>query len=361
MKVVIAPDKFAGTLTADEAAAAIERGWLRARPGDEVVRTPLADGGEGTIEAVRTVVPGCEVVTLDVADARGIATPASWLRLPDGRALIESAEACGLRRMAEEDRDPLRTTTYGVGQLLASAAAAGATELLVGLGGSATVDGGAGMATALGHRLLRADGNGVKVGARWLSGLVRIEPADPLGVPVKAAVDVTSPLLGPDGAAAVFGPQKGARPEDVPVLEEALRTLADVAERDLPGGPWRDRPGAGAAGGMGFGLLAFCAAELVSGAGLVGQLTGFDAALAGADVVITGEGSLDAQTAAGKVPAHVLAVAGERGLPVLAVAGRIAEGAADAYAAAVDLGPEGMFRAAELVEERTESLAGRGW
>jgi glycerate 2-kinase len=357
VKVLLAPDKFAGTLTAAEAAAAMAEGWRRARPGDEVVLAPLADGGEGTLEVVAAVVPGCERVHLEVADARGIATTASWLLLPDGRALVESAQACGLRRLAEDQRDPLRATTYGVGQLLLSAAAAGAREIVVGLGGSATVDGGAGMATALGHRLLRADGNGVKVGALWLDGLERIEPLPGLGVPVRAAVDVTAPLLGPSGAAAVFGPQKGAGPEDVPVLEAVLTRLADVAERDLPGGPWRDLPGAGAAGGLGFGLAAFCGAELIGGAELVAGLVGFHEALADAEVVVTGEGALDAQTATGKGPAYVLDAGRERDVPVLAVAGRLADGAGERFDAAVDLGPEGLLRAAALVADRTEQLA----
>jgi glycerate 2-kinase len=329
VKVILAPDKFAGTLSAAEAAAAMAEGWRRARPGDELVATPLADGGEGTLDVVEAAVAGCTRVAVEVADARGIATDAAWLRLPDGRALVESAQACGLQRLAEDKRDPLLTTTYGVGQLLRAAADAGATAILVGLGGSATVDGGAGMATALGHRLLRADGNGVKVGARWVRDLVRIVPVEGLGVPVVAAVDVTAPLLGPAGAAAVFAPQKGARPDDVPQLEEALAAMADAAERDLPGGPWRDLSGAGAAGGLGFGLAALCGAELVGGAALVDALVGFSAALDGADLVITGEGSLDAQTATGKVPAHVRSAARERGVRVAAIAGRIADGAAE--------------------------------
>jgi glycerate 2-kinase len=359
VKIVIAPDKFAGTLTAPEVATAIAEGWRRCRAHDELVLTPLADGGEGMLDVVEHVVEGSERVWLEVADARAIATSASWLRLPDGRALVESAQACGLRQLPEDQRNPLLTTTYGVGQLLADAAGAGVREILVGLGGSATVDGGAGMATALGHRLLRADGNGVKVGARWVADLATIEPGEALGVPVRAAVDVWSPLLGPNGAAAVFGPQKGAGPDDVPVLEAALATLADVAERDLAGGPWRTLPGAGAAGGLAFGLAAFCGAELVGGAALIGGLVGFPEALEGADLVITGEGSLDRQTAEGKVPAHVLETAGGAGVPVAVIAGRITDGAGTVYADALDLGPDGMTRAAELVADRAEALARR--
>jgi glycerate kinase len=357
VKVVIAPDKLAGTLSAQEAAEAMARGWRRARPDDEVVLAPMADGGEGTLDVVEAQVPGSERVPTEVADARGIARAAWWLRLPDGRALIESAQACGLRRLAEDQRDPLLATTYGVGQLLAAAVDAGCPELVVGLGGSATVDGGSGMATALGHRLLRGDGHGVKVGARWLRDLDRVEVIAGPRVRVRAAVDVTNPLLGPSGAAVVFGPQKGASAEDVPLLEDGLAVLADVVERDVPGGPWRDLPGAGAAGGLGFGLAAFCAAELVGGAALVAELTGFSDALADADVVLTGEGSLDAQTASGKVCEHVRAAGRRLGITVLVVAGRIADGADEPFDGALALGPEGPERAAELVADAAASLA----
>jgi glycerate 2-kinase len=359
VKVVCAPDKFAGTLTADEAARAMAAGWSRARPADEVVVVPMADGGEGTLDVVELAVPGCVRVGAEVADARGIATEATWLRLPDGRALVEAAQACGLRRLDPDQRNPRLATSYGVGQLLRSAAQGGATDIIVGLGGSATVDGGGGMATALGHRLLREDGNRVKVGGEYLRQLVRIEPAAPLGVPVLVAADVTNPLLGAKGAAAVYGPQKGAGPEDVPVLEQALRTLADVAERDLPDGPWRDLPGAGAAGGLGFGLSAFCGAQMLAGAALVGDLVGLPGRLEGADIVITGEGSMDAQTASGKVAAHLVESAEAAQAAIYAIAGRFADGAQHRFAAAAELGPDGLQRAAELVEQRAHELAGR--
>ncbi|MEX0659450.1 MAG: glycerate kinase [Egibacteraceae bacterium] len=357
MRVAIAPDKFAGTLTAAEAAQAMARGWSRVRPGDEVVACPMADGGEGTIEVVGAAVPDARRVVIDVADARGTATSAAWLRLPDGRALVESAQACGLSTLPATKRNPRWTTSYGVGQLLAAAVAGGASAVVVGLGGSATVDGGAGMATALGHRLLRGDGNGVKVGGEYLRRLHHVEPADPLGVPVLVAADVTNPLLGPEGAAAVFAPQKGAVPEDVPVLEQALARLADIVERDLDGGPWRDLPGAGAAGGLGFGLAAFCGGRLTGGAAAVAELIGLEDALQSADVVVTGEGSLDAQSTRGKVPAYVAERAGAHGARTLAIAGRLQPDAAGAYDQAVDLGPDGMARAAELVEQRAGELA----
>lgn len=357
VRVVIAPDKFAGTLTAREAADAAASGWLRARPDDDVVCVPTADGGAGTLEVVADAVASSVVHEAEVADATGHARTGRWLALPDGRALVEGAEANGLAHVPPEHRDPLTATSYGVGELLRAAARSEATEIVVTLGGSATVDGGAGMATALGHRLRRADGNGVKVGARYLADLDTVHLGSPLGVPVVAAVDVTNPLLGPEGAAPVFGPQKGAAPDEVPVLERVLERWADVVERDVPGGPWRDLPGTGAAGGLGFALAAFCGARLVGGAEAVAGLTGLDRELARADIVITGEGKLDAQTAHGKAPGWVAARARESGARVFAVAGQLADGAGAAFDAAVELGPEGFERPGQLVAERAESLA----
>jgi glycerate kinase len=358
VKVVLAPDKFAGTLSAADAAEAMAAGWTRARPHDRVVAVPMADGGPGTIDVVEAAVPGCVRVGMEVADARGRAVTAAWLRLPDGRALVEAAQACGLDRLAPDERDPLAATSYGVGQLL-SAVLTEAADVVVGLGGTATVDGGAGMAIALGHRLLRADGNGVKVGARFVADLDRIVARPASAGRVVVASDVTNPLLGSDGAAAMFAPQKGARPDDLPLLEAALAVMADVAERDLPGGPWRDLAGAGAGGGLGFALAAFCGARILPGAGVVGGLVGLDTALAGASVVVTGEGALDRQTARGKVPAHVAERARAHGATVLAIAGRVEDGAGAAFDGVASLGPQGLPRAAALVAERAERFAER--
>ncbi len=353
----MAPDAFSGTLSAAEAAAAMAAGWTDARPGDEVVVVPMADGGDGTLDVVAAALPGGARVAVEVAAARGGAAAAAALRLPDGRALVAAAQACGLARLAPDDRDPLAATSYGVGQLLADVAAHGADEVIVGLGGSATVDGGAGMATALGHRLLRADGNGVKVGASFLRDLAGVRPAAPLPLRVVAAADVAVPLLGPGGAVARFGVQKGARAEDLPLLEAALTRLADVVERDLPGGPWRDLPGAGAAGGLGFALAAFTGATLAGGADTVAGLVGLDAALAGAAVVVTGEGALDAATAAGKVPAAVAARARAVGARVLVAAGRVDPAATGGFDAVAELGVEGLVAAGPLVRRRTAELA----
>lgn len=358
MKVVFAPDKFAGTLTAADAAEAMAEGWSDRRPGDDLAVVPMADGGEGTLLVVEAAVAGSERVPTQATDARGRAVEAAWLRLPGGRALVEAAQACGLAPLPEHERDPRTATSYGVGQLLAAAIDGGSRQVVVGLGGSATVDGGAGMALALGHRLLRADGHGVKVGGEHLADLDRILPAERPDADIAVAVDVTNPLLGPTGAAAVFGPQKGAGPHDVPVLEEALRRMADVVERDLPGGPWRDLPGAGAAGGLGFALAAFCAARLTGGSEAIADLVGLEPSLEGADIVVVGEGRLDAQTERGKAPAYVAKRARDHGARVFALAGQFADGARDGFDASAELGPEGLTRARELVVARARELAG---
>lgn len=357
VKVVLAPDKFAGTLSAAAAAQAMADGWRVARPSDEIVLVPMADGGEGTIDVVEAAIPGARREVVEVVGPQGLPTQGAWLALPDGRALVEAAQACGLSRLRPQDRNPLLATSYGVGQLLTAAALPGHHEIVVGLGGSATVDGGGGMATALGHRLRRADGNGVRVGGRFLVDLDHLELGPPLPARIVVASDVETPLLGPAGAVATFAPQKGASPQDLPVLERALRTLADIAERDLAGGPWRDLPGAGAAGGLGFGLAAFCAATIEPGAPTMAALVGLDAALDGADALVTGEGALDRQTAAGKVPAYVARAARSRGLAVLAVAGRVTDGAEAAFDRVAVLGPEGLEQAAALVAARTTELA----
>lgn len=357
---MICPDSFKGTLGAAESAAAIADGWQDARPDDDVVTVPLADGGDGTLDVVAAAVAGGVRHTVEVADARGRASTGAWLALPDGTGVVEAAEAIGLAQLPESERDPMVTTSYGVGQLVRAAADAGCGSITVGLGGSATVDGGAGMALALGHKLRRSDGNGIKVGARWLAELAYIQPAAPLGVPIDAAVDVTNPLLGPQGAADVFGPQKGAGEDDVPQLRESLTRLADIAERDLAGGSWRDLPGAGAAGGLGFGLAAFCGAALRSGGEWVAELVGFSDALAGCDVVVFGEGSLDRQTTAhGKIGAHVVEQAAKQGARLLAVAGAVTDEGRNVVDDAAELGPEGVERPAELLRARAAELARR--
>lgn len=341
LKVVVAPDSFGGTLTSSEAARAIAEGWLAARPGDDVVVVPLADGGEGTLDALLAV--GGHLHEVEVADPLGKPTSGRWLLRPDGTAVVESAEACGLRLVPPSARNPLRTTTYGVGQLLEAALRAGARRIVVGLGGSATVDGGAGALTALGWRPTRTDGAGMKIGGGELSAVDRVEPrwfdARWREVEVVLWSDVRTVLR---DAARVFAPQKGATTEMVEVLERALGTWADVVERDL-GGTWRDRAGSGAAGGLGFGLLAAFDARVEPGAAAVARAVGLDEALAAADVVVTGEGRFDDTSLDGKVVGHVADAASAVGARCLVVAGqaRDARRRAERIAAVEEAAPGG--------------------
>lgn len=358
MRVLVAPDKFAGTMSASEAAAAIARGWLRARPHDDVVTIPMADGGEGLLDVVSAAVAS-ERRAVEVTGPLGEPVIAHWLLLHDGRAVIEVAEAIGLRRVPPARRDPLRATSAGAGQLIAAAAAAGCLQIVVGLGGSATVDGGSGMAAALGATMSDGGGNALTPTPLALPEVAHVTALPGELPPLTAAIDVDNPLLNVQGAAAVFAAQKGADARGIAVLESALRHFADVVERDLPGGPWRDVPGAGAAGGLGFALAAFTGAQLSSGAAVVADLVGLTTAVAAADAVITGEGSLDEQTLHGKAPDHVRRVAEAAGVPVAAVAGRVHPAAAAAFDAVVELGSQGLLRPVDLTEECAADLATR--
>lgn len=332
-------------------------GWKQVRPDDDLVACPMADGGEGTIDVVKAARPDAVLHTMEVADARGIASQAEWLMLDGDVAVIEAAQACGLSQLSAAQRNPLALTTYGVGQMVTGAVEASAKTVIVGLGGSATVDGGAGAMAALGHELRRADGNRLKVGGESLVQLDAVRVGASAGYELIAAIDVTNPLLGSLGAAPVFGPQKGASAQDVETLTRGLERWADVVERDLEGGPWRDLPGAGAAGGLGFALAAFLGAELRPGAAVVAELVGLEAALAGASIVVTGEGTLDMQTGAGKAPEYVRARASAVGCATAVVAGRIQDDAGARFDHALALGPDGLTRAAALVHQRSGELA----
>ncbi|SHG17816.1 glycerate kinase [Geodermatophilus nigrescens] len=318
LRVLVAPDSFKGTATAAEVAAAVRDGWLAARPADRVALAPMADGGEGTLDAFTSAVPGARRVPVEVDGPDGRRVRAGWVLLPDGTGVVELAACSGLPLMGRPA--PFAAHTLGLGQAVAAALDAGVDRLLLGIGGSASTDGGTGLLTALGARFLDAAGRPVPLGAAGLTALDRVDlaalrPLPPGGATVLS--DVDAPLLGPRGAAAVFGPQKGAGPDDVPALEAGLRRLAARAGGD-PG-----EPGAGAAGGTGYGLRLW-GATLSPGAAAVAAALDLPRSVAGADVVVTGEGRYDDQTAGGKVPAHVLALARAAGVPVLLVAGSVA-------------------------------------
>jgi glycerate 2-kinase len=325
MKVVVAPNAFKGTLTAPEAAAAIARGVREVFPDAEVIEVPVADGGDGTVEALVSANHG-EYRTAEVDGPLGDRVEARYGLIDSGAtAVVELATASGLALIAADRRDPRRASTFGFGQLLEAARRDGPSKIIAGIGGSATNDGGAGMGQAVGYRLLAADGHDLPRGGAGLARLARIDPSGFdrdawRRIQVKVACDVTNPLLGPEGASAVYGPQKGADPEAVRELDAALARFAQVVERDL-GKDVADIPGAGAAGGAGAGLIAFLDAELLRGAPLVVEASGLDAALKGADLVITGEGRVDEQTAYGKAPGEVARRAQAAGVPVLLLAG----------------------------------------
>jgi len=324
VKIVVAPNAFKGTLTASQAARAIARGVREVFPEAEVVEVPVADGGDGTVEALVTANEG-DYLVAQVEGPLGDAVQARYGLIDSRRtAVVELATASGLTLIPPDRRDPRRASTYGFGQLLEAARHAGGSRIIAGIGGSATNDAGAGMAQALGYGLLDAAGQDVARGGAALARLERIDPSGfkPWAPPVRVEVacDVTNPLTGPRGASAVYGPQKGADEAAVRELDAALARFAEVIERDL-GKHVADVPGAGAAGGTGAGLIAFLDASLVPGAPLVIDAAGLDARLAGADLVLTGEGRVDEQTAYGKAPGEVAKRARAAGVPVILLAG----------------------------------------
>lgn len=357
MKVLVAPDKFKGSISAPEAAAAIARGWRRVSPEVDFDLAPIADGGEGFAESLAAAaVGGGHWVRLEVQDPLGRPVAGRYFRMGDGRVVLDMSEASGLWRVQPADRAPLRSSTFGTGQILRHAVDNGATGILIGLGGSATNDGGAGMAAALGYRFLDAAGQDLEAVPENFGRLSAILRPSGFELPhVVAACDVGNPLLGERGATRVYGPQKGASGEDLEVLESGLERLAEVVRKSL-GVDFRGCPGAGAAGGLGFGLLSFCGAELRSGFDLVSEALDLDGRVRGSDFVVTGEGRLDAQTLEGKGPAGVARLARVHGKPVLAFAGSFgeeAEGVFDMTMPVVDrvLGlEEAMARGAELLE-----------
>jgi glycerate kinase len=370
MRVVVAPARFRGSLGAGQAAAAIRTGLRRARPDAEVVRLPVGDGGAGTLEAL--LAAGFERVPAPATGPTGEPV-AAFIAVDGPRAFVETAEASGLERLAGGRAAPLAATTRGAGELVAAALDLGAREVVLGTGASAATDGGAGMAAALGARLLDRDGNDLSPGGAGLLRLARIERSglDPrLGaVRVTVACDVDLPLVGPDGAASADGPEKGAGPDDVLLLDSALRRYARVLATEL-GLELAGTPGAGGAGGLGAGAVAFLGAELRPGIEPVLELAGFERAVEGADLVVTGEGTLDARSLGGGAPLGVARAAAGHGVPVVALAGAVevadrelrAAGFEEAHAL-LELEPDpdrAMAEAGPLLERLAERV-GRAW
>ena len=327
MKTVIAPDSFKGALRSPEVAAVLADGWKSVRRDDEVIAIPLADGGEGTAEALRLATAGTRV-TVPAHDALMRPLRSEYSVLGDGGTVVmEMATAAGIELLTREELDPVAATTYGAGEVLLAALKSGAKKIVIGIGGSATVDGGAGFLQALGVKYFDADGNQLPpgIGGGALHRIARIDASECLkniGSELVVACDVTNPLLGETGTVAVFGPQKGVTPELKPRMEENIRHWAEVVLRSGLADRC-DAPGDGAAGGLGFALRAVLKAEVRSGAGLVLDLSGFDAAVRDAALVITGEGCSDEQTVYGKLCAVVAERAESAGVPTVLCAGAL--------------------------------------
>lgn len=339
-KIILAPDSFKGTMSSQEICDILAQEIKRVWPQAQVVSLPVADGGEGSVDAFLAAVGG-EKVAVPCKGPHWEDIQGFYGLLPDGTAVVEMAAAAGLPLVGQRLR-PDQTTTYGVGQLVRAAVCGGARRLVVGLGGSATNDGGAGMAAALGVRFFRADGEPYIPTGGTLDQLARVdrsglEPAL-AGVELTAMCDIDNPLCGPTGASAVFGPQKGAGPDMVPVLDRNLGHLADIMAEDL-GRDLRDMPGAGAAGGLGFGVAAFFGGRLQMGIETVLDVAGFDHLLQGAWLVITGEGCIDGQSLRGKVVSGVARRAKAADVPTIAMVGDIGEGAGGLY----EQGVTGIF------------------
>jgi glycerate 2-kinase len=323
MHILVAPDKFKGSLTAPEVAEAIASGIRLVFPTAATTLMPLADGGEGTVEALCSGL-GCSISQVEVTGPLGAPATARVGRLDDGRCVIEAASAAGLVLVPKGEERAMEASSVGVGQLIEHASRAGAPEVIVGVGGTASTDGGTGAATAIGWRFLDKRGGPLAPGGGALVRLARIDGGEARPVSrVVAACDVTNPLTGANGAAAVFAPQKGAGPGDVKRLEESLNTLAERIRIDL-GVEIAELPRAGAGGGLGGGLHSFFRAELAGGFDLVARAVRLDEALKNADLVITGEGRLDGQSLGGKVTAGVARAARGAGVACTAVAGEIA-------------------------------------
>jgi glycerate kinase len=344
VKILVAPDKFKGSLGASEVAENSASGLRDVLPHAEITCMPVADGGEGTASVICAAARG-ESHSCEVHDPLGRIVTARYCTIENGRtAVMEMSQASGLWRLAPDERDPLRASTFGTGEMLLDATKRGVREIIIGLGGSATNDGGFGMARALGFRFLNTQGEETCE----LTEVARVIAPNQLRLPrITAAVDVRNPLFGPRGATRVFGPQKGARPDHIGLLEEALTRFAQVVGGDT------NLPGAGAAGGLGFGLTSLCHAELRPGFDVVAERIRLRDAIRAHDVVITGEGRLDAQTLEGKAPAGVAKLARTEGKRVFAIVGASTNGS-ELFERVFVVGS--MENAAALVRERAREL-----
>ena len=327
VRILIAPDKFKGALSAREVAENIAAGLREVLSEAKIDIVPMADGGEGTADVICDALGG-SWMKCKAHDPLGRELEARYAYIDSNKlAVMEMSEAAGMRRVAENERDPLRANTFGVGEMILDASKRGAREIIIGLGGSATNDGGFGMARALGFRFFgkidhqQEHEHKLNETVTQLAKLIRIEKPSGLSLPkIIAAVDVRNPLSGENGATRVFGPQKGAGKDEIDMLERAMTNLADIVSKDLRI-DFRNKPGAGAAGGLGFGLMSFCSAQIRSGFDIVAESIGLESKMKNVDLVITGEGSLDQQTLGGKTPAGVARLARKLGKRVFAIVG----------------------------------------
>ncbi len=373
MKIVIAPDSFKDSLSAQGVAEAIALGLAEVWPDAHLIKCPMADGGEGTVESILAACDG-ELLRTHVRGPLGATVDAAWGWLPQSHtAIIEMAEASGLQLVAPNLRDACTSSTYGTGELIRAALDAGAQRVILAIGGSATNDGGAGAMQALGVKLLDAQDQTLVPGGLALAQLARLDLSeiDPRLAKVRfdIAADVNNPLCGPHGASAIFGPQKGASLAQVEQLDQALEHFAELCAQALDKDV-RDEPGSGAAGGLGFAAKAFLGAQFKAGVEVVAELVGLAEAVKGADLVITGEGRFDAQTLRGKTPFGVARIARQHGVPVIVIAGTLGEGYQALYEHGIDAafalasGPmtleQACAEAPRLLRDRARDIA-RVW
>lgn len=357
MKILIAPDSFKGSATSSRAADAIGEGVQQIFPDAELIKIPVADGGEGTVEALTDSLHG-KIITKSVKGPIGEVVEASYGILPGNIAVIEMASASGLPLVPEDKRNPLITSTYGTGQLIQDALERDCKKIILGIGGSATNDGGTGMARALGYKFLDRKGHELPEGGGSLVNLAEIDNSevdkDIFKTKFLIACDVTNPLTGPEGASHIYGAQKGASSEDIEHLDRALGKLAEVVSSKY-GRANENIPGAGAAGGLGYGLMEFCGGELKSGIEIVLDLIKFDSFLDGVDLVISGEGRIDGQSVYGKVPVGIAGRAKKKNIPVLVVVGDIGPKVDVVYDHGIDAIMSSVNKAMSLDEAMSRS------